>query len=89
MSETGAVSLDLIGGMLSEIQAEQRVIRAELRELRSAVLDLAEQWRRVERRLDDVERCLRRNAQLGVGAFAFLAREPDLSGDSHPGGRWH
>ena len=50
------VSLELIGTVLRDMQAEQRAIRAENRESRGLLLSLAEQLRRLDRRIDDVER---------------------------------
>jgi predicted nucleic acid-binding Zn-ribbon protein len=50
------VSLELIGTILRDVQAEQRAIRAENREARGLLLSLSEQLRRLDRRVDDIER---------------------------------
>ncbi len=51
----GTVSLEWIGATLREMQIEQRVIRTELRDIGTVVLAVAEQGRRLERRIDHVE----------------------------------
>jgi predicted nucleic acid-binding Zn-ribbon protein len=56
MSETGAVSLDLIGKILLDIQTEQRAIRAQLRDMQTIVLAVADQGRRIERRVTEIDR---------------------------------
>jgi hypothetical protein len=56
MSDAGSVSLDLIGKVVLDIQGELRGLRSEQRDMRSLVLALAYQGRRIERRLADVDR---------------------------------
>ena len=73
MSETGAVSLELIGKIVLEIQAEQRVVRTELRDIRTLVLGQVEQTRRLERRMgelrDDLELMIKAELMGRLGFF--------------------
>jgi len=48
------VSLDLLGELLRDIPAEQRVMRAEAHETRGLLLAMTEQMRRLDRRMDEL-----------------------------------
>lgn len=54
MSDQNNVTLDFLGRILSEIQADQRQQRTDLSDIRSLVLAQIEYSRRVERRLSEV-----------------------------------
>jgi len=54
MSDQNNVTLDFLGRVLSEIQADQRQQRTDLSDIRSLVLAQIEYSRRVERRLSEV-----------------------------------
>jgi len=62
---SGDVSLDLIGRILREMRAEQRVMRTEQREMRTVLLGLVEQGRHLR---DDLELILK----AGMGPFRNL-----------------
>ena len=73
MSDQNNVTLNLLGRILSEIQTDQRQIKADLNDIRSLMLSQIDYSRRLERRLsevrDDLEMMFKSELMGRVGNF--------------------